>query len=328
MVIIMTIEQAPVALDTPESQLLPAPTHHAEEVSKNPAAAYLASLGSRASRRTMSGHLGRVAQMLGAPDLLHCPWHLLRRHHVQAVIELLSGEDKAPATINTCLAALKGVATEAWAMKQIDTDTYMQIQRVRSVRGHRLPKGRALSRNEIAALYRACDQDAGAKGCRDGAIFGVLLGCGLRRSELVGLDLADWDRQDGALRVLGKGNKERRAFIPSSVQRRLRTWVDEIRGEWEGPLFTRIRRHDDVTDQRLSDQAIYHLLSTRCMKAGIDMAAPHDLRRTFASLLLDQGEDIVTVKDALGHASITTTQRYDRRGEERLRQASQRIDFA
>lgn len=60
-------------------------------------------------------------------------------------------------------------------------------------------------------------------------------------------------------------------------------------------------------------------------QAGIEKFAPHDLRRTFASAMLDNGEDIVTVKDAMGHSSIATTQKYDRRGLDRLKKASQRL---
>ncbi|MCV5688813.1 site-specific integrase, partial [Escherichia coli] len=90
--------------------------------------------------------------------------------------------------------------------------------------------------------------------------------------------------------------------------------------------FPRIRRFDDVTGERMSDQAIYHILETRRVEAGLEMFAPHDLRRTFASSMLDNGEDIVTVKDAMGHSSIATTQKYDRRGDERLKRASQRLD--
>ncbi|WP_318386882.1 site-specific integrase, partial [Enterobacter sp.] len=59
----------------------------------------------------------------------------------------------------------------------------------------------------------------------------------------------------------------------------------------------------------------------------LEKCAPHDLRRTFATALLDNGEDLITVKDAMGHASVTTTQKYDRRGEERLRRARDNLSL-
>ncbi|HFZ8522864.1 TPA: tyrosine-type recombinase/integrase [Salmonella enterica subsp. enterica serovar Birkenhead] len=293
----------------------------------NPAVAYLISLGSRRSRQTMGSFLNIVARMIGYQNLRDCAWESMRRHHVQAVIQMLSDSDRAPATINTYLAALKGVALEAWTMKQIDTDSYQHIKQVRSVRGSRLPKGRALEKHEVRSLYFTCENDRSSKGLRDAAILGVLVGCGLRRSEVVALDMESVIPRTRALRVLGKGNKERIAYVPDGAWQRLMRWVDEVRGEQPGPLFQRIRRFDDVTADRMTDQAIYHILETRRIEAGLEKFAPHDLRRTFASAMLDNGEDIITVKDAMGHASVTTTQKYDRRGDERLKQASRRLDF-
>nr|WP_244175630.1 tyrosine-type recombinase/integrase [Xenorhabdus vietnamensis] len=293
----------------------------------NPAIAYLVSLGSKRSRQTMKSFLDIVAKMLGYQSVQDCTWHVLRRHHVQAIMEMLSDSGKAPATINTYLSALKGVALEAWTMKQLDTDSFQHIKQVKSVRGNRLPKGRALERYEIKTLFFTCENDTSTKGLRDAAIIGVLVGCGLRRSEIVSLDIKHIIHREQALRVMGKGNKERLSYMPEGTWKRLTRWIDEVRGDHSGPLFTRIRRHDDVTDNRLSDQAIYHILEIRRIESGLEKFAPHDLRRTFASAMLDNGEDIVTVKDAMGHSSITTTQKYDRRGDERLRNAARNLNF-
>ncbi|EOC0865923.1 tyrosine-type recombinase/integrase [Cronobacter muytjensii] len=295
--------------------------------SLNPAMAYLISLPSAASRQTMRSFLQIVAGMLGARALQHCPWGSLRRHHVQGLLEMLSASGRAPATINTYLSALKGTAREAWMMKLMDTDSYQQILAVRAVRGSRLTRGRALSSEEVRALFTRCEQDKSCKGPRDAAMLAVMLGCGLRRSEVVGLDYDSILEQDQALRVLGKGNKERLAFMPDIVWQRLRCWTDTVRGDYPGPLFTRIRAGDDVTSGRLTPQAVYHILDQRRQESGIDGCAPHDLRRTFASMMLDNGEDLITVRDAMGHASVTTTQKYDRRGDARLRRAASKIQL-
>lgn len=295
--------------------------------SLNPAMAYLISLPSAASRQTMRSFLQIVAGMLGARALQHCPWGSLRRHHVQGLLEMLSASGRAPATINTYLSALKGTAREAWMMKLMDTDSYQQILAVRAVRGSRLTRGRALSSEEVRALFTRCEQDKSCKGPRDAAMLSVMLGCGLRRSEVVGLDYDSILEQDQALRVLGKGNKERLAFMPDIVWQRLRCWTDTVRGDYPGPLFTRIRAGDDVTSGRLTPQAVYHILDQRRQESGIDGCAPHDLRRTFASMMLDNGEDLITVRDAMGHASVTTTQKYDRRGDARLRRAASKIQL-
>ncbi len=310
-----------------QKQRMVMPLSASNQIYDNPAIAYLVSLGSKRSRQTMKSFLNIVAKMLGYQNVQDCLWSNLRRHHVQAIMEMLSDSGKAPATINTYLSALKGVALEAWTMKQLDTDSFQHIKQVRSVRGSRLPKGRALERYEIKTLFYTCENDLSIKGLRDAAIIGILIGCGLRRSEIVSLDLKHIIYREQALRVMGKGNKERLSYMPEGTWRRLNCWVDEVRGEHAGPLFTRIRRHDDVTEDRLSDQAIYHILEIRRIESGIEKFAPHDLRRTFASAMLDNGEDIVTVKDAMGHSSITTTQKYDRRGDERLRNAARNLNF-
>lgn len=293
----------------------------------SPARAYLLSLNSPRSRQTMASFLGIVAGMLGAENADTCNWGSLRRHHVMAITELLRDTGRATATVNTYLSALKGVAKEAWMLKLMDVESFQHIRAVPNLRGSRLPRGRALLSQEIRALFAACEADKSSIGVRDAAILAVILGCGLRRSEAVGLYYSDVVTDERALRVLGKGNKERLAYMPTGTWERLHTWIEQVRGEKPGPLFTRIRRFDTLTNDRLTDQAVYHVLQVRQHQAGIEKCAPHDLRRTFATAMLDNGEDLITVKDAMGHASVTTTQQYDRRGEARLRAARDRLNL-
>ncbi len=185
----------------------------------NPAQAYLLSLNSARSRQTMSSFLKIVSRMLGAVSLADCNWWALRRHHVLALVEMLRDAGRAVATVNTYLSALKGVAGEAWMLKQMDVENYQHIRAVRQVRGSALPRGRALAREEIRALFSACEAETGSIGVRDAALLAVILGCGLRRSEAVALSYEDIRLADRALRVLGKGNKERLAMsrmVPGS----------------------------------------------------------------------------------------------------------------
>ena len=113
--------------------------------------------------------------------------------------------------------------------------------------------------------------------------------------------------------------------MPDGTLKRLNLWVQDVRGQQPGPLFSRIRRHDDVQDTRMTDQAIYEILRTRRMEAGLEHCSPHDLRRTYASTLLENGVDIMTLKDMMGHASITTTQRYIHIKNEKMYDASKRL---
>lgn len=307
----------------PSGEFWPAPA--GGEAPLDPARAYLLSLNSPRSRQTMASFLGIVARMLGATTMESCSWGSLRRHHVMGITELLRDTGRATATVNTYLSALKGVAKEAWMLRLMDVESFQHIRAVRNLRGSRLPRGRALPPEEIRALFNACEADRSSLGVRDAAMLGVLLGCGLRRSEAVGLCLSDVVTSERALRVLGKGNKERLAYMPAGTWQRLQFWIDQVRGESPGPLFTRIRRFDTLTNDRLTDQAVYHILQVRQRMARIARCAPHDLRRTFATALLDNGEDLITVKDAMGHASVSTTQQYDRRGETRLKTARDRL---
>ncbi|HAV1635166.1 TPA: tyrosine-type recombinase/integrase [Enterobacter hormaechei subsp. steigerwaltii] len=323
--ILIPDDEPELSLPAASEEFLPALS--GENAPVSPARAYLLSLNSHRSRQTMASFLNIVAVMLGAASLESCSWGSLRRHHVMAVTELLRDTGRATATVNTYLSALKGVAKEAWMLRLMDVESFQHIRAVRNLRGSRLPRGRALPPEEIRALFGACEADDSSIGVRDAAMLGVILGCGLRRSEAVGLDLCDIVTDERALRVLGKGNKERLAYMPAGTWQRLRKWIDDVRGEKDGPLFTRIRRFDTLTNDRLTDQTVYHVLQVRQRLAGIAKCAPHDLRRTFATSMLDNGEDLITVKDAMGHAGVTTTQQYDRRGEARLRTARDRLDL-
>lgn len=322
-----TGEFLPAIKNAPEGRSIELVTNSPEfqAIQNNPAIVYLMTLSSKKSRQTMRSFLNTVAKMVGFQGIQDCPWHTLRRLHVQAVIEMLSDAGRAPATINIYLSALKSVAREAWSMNQIDTDSYQHIKHVRSVKGTRLQKGRALTRQELETLFFTCEKDTTAKGVRDAAIFSIMVGCGLRRSEVVSLNYESIVQREQALIVMGKGNKERMAYMPDGTFKKLQAWITEVRGHEPGPLFNRIRRFDEVTDSRLTDQAIYHLLDTRRLEAGLDKFAPHDMRRTFATIMLDNGVDIVTLKDAMGHNDIATTQKYDRRGDDRLKSASFKI---
>jgi site-specific recombinase XerD len=109
-------------------------------------------------------------------------------------------------------------------------------------------------------------------------MLAVILGCGLRRSEVVGLDLRDVVTHERALRVLGKGNKERLAYMPAGTWQRLRSWIDDVRGERRAAVHP-YPSFDTLTNDRLTDQAVYHILQVRQRQAGYEMC-PHDLRRT------------------------------------------------
>ncbi len=134
------------------------------------------------------------------------------------------------------------------------------------------------------------------------------------------LDLVDYDRESGALKVRGKGGKERVTYLTGGAAVALGDWL-KTRGEGTGALLTPVRKGGEVVLRWMSAQAIYDALLKRAREAKVKEFSPHDLRRTFVSELLDAGADISAVQQLAGHASVTTTQRYDCRGEAAKRKA-------
>ena len=286
----------------------------------HPALVYLARLAP-GSRRTMGGALDTMAAILIAgADRLTCPWHLLRYQHTQALRARLA-DRYAPATANKHMAALRGVIQEAWRLGLIGAEDYRRAADVASVRGTRLQKGRALAARELRLLLEGCD-DGTPAGIRDRALLAILYSAGLRRSEASALHLSDYDAGESSLAVrAGKGNKARVCYLNDRAAGALDGWV-ALRGPGDGPLFARIRAGGHMVAGGLTDEGIAHVLEVRRSRAGLAPCSPHDLRRTFISDLLDAGADIATVQQLAGHSQVTTTQRYDRRGEATKRRAA------
>jgi len=291
------------------------------QLDQNPAAIYVASLASKSGQRTMMQVLNLMAWMLDEnKNMLSLDWGAVRFQHVAAIRSQLQTKYK-PATINKALAALKGALRAAWQAGQMTAEDYQKAVSVKGVRGETLPTGRELQSGEMSALLSACEDDKTNAGARDAAIIAVMYSCGLRRAEVITLDHADYDAESGRLKIRGKGNKERTAYITGGAERALSDWVN-FRGDNPGALFFAVNKGGIIGTRRLSSQAIYNMLQKRGDEAGVKSFSPHDLRRSFISDLLDAGADITTVSKMAGHANVTTTSRYDRRPEDAKRKAA------
>ena len=279
-------------------------------VDEHPAAVYLAGL-SASSRRTMRGALDTIAQIIKGDDgatLFDIPWQRLRFQHTQAVRSILT-ERHAHSTANRMLSALRGTLKAAWKLGLMSAEDYQKAASVESISGETVPAGRALSGGELAALLNCCE--TGPLGVRDAAVISLLYGCGLRRAELVALNVNYYIKEESELIVRGKGNKQRAVPVGNAAPA-LEDWL-AIRGEEVGPLFWGLGNRN--RGGRLTDQAVYNMLRKRARLAGVSGLSPHDFRRTFVGDLLDAGADIVTVQKMAGHADPATTSRYDRRGK-------------
>jgi integrase/recombinase XerD len=309
------------------AELLQAPELRA--VDRNPAAVYLASLASPDSRVTQRQALDAIASIL-KPGLKAegLPWHLLRFQHTQAVRTALVAR-YAPRTAKRHLSALRGVLKMALRLGLMTPEEHARAVDLKPVPGSRLPKGRCLSPEETRALVQACDP-ATLLGLRDRAALGILCSGGLRRFELVGLDLEHVVLEHGvpaSLRTKGKGNKERLVPLEPGAAGALTHWI-RVRGLDPGPLILPFDRWGRIQRRRMSRSNVEPLLEKIAQRAGVAAFAPHDLRRTFISTLLDVGVDIATVQQLAGHASVETTASYDRRGDDVKRRAVQRLRSA
>ena len=183
------------------------------------------------------------------------------------------------------------------------------------VRGPRIPRGvpRPLSQDQARAVVDLDARSAGAPDWvarRDAAVLLLLYGCGLRIGEALGLDRADAPAADGTLRSLmitGKGNKQRLVPVLPVVAEAIADYLAACPHVLEpgDPLFVGVR------GRRLQPRLVQHTMARLRGALGLPASAtPHALRHSFATHLLTAGGDLRTIQELLGHASLSTTQRY------------------
>ncbi len=227
------------------------------------------------------------------------------------------------------LVALRRVLLEAYRLDLMENHDYLKAADLKSLKVTPQLRGRALTTAEIQGLIAHCRQEGTAIALRDGAVISLLRCGGIRREELLNLELADLNLETGAVVVRhGKGNKTRSVYLSEVALELVKRWL-EVRGDEPGALICPVNKGGRVTIRHFAadGDGIYKLVKARAEKAGIAHFSPHDFRRTFCSDLLAEGEDVFTVQDLAGHASPMTTKRYDRRGEARKRKAVQKLKF-
>jgi len=279
---------------------------------------YLARLAP-GSRETMAGCLATICR--GDPWAFR--WQDLRREHTLVIRGWLV-ERYAPATAAKHLAALRGVLRESWRSGLMDGDAFARAVDLPPVKGNSARAGRALEARELAALVEHVSSD-GVRGARDGALLALLYGAGLRVAEAVGLELDQVAPDLRSLTVRGKGSKLRTVWHTRGADRLLARWLS-VRGAAQGPVLCRVR-HERVELLPLGTQAVLERCAYLARKCALAPFTPHDLRRSFASDLIDAGADLSAVQQLLGHSKVTTTQQYDRRGERAKAAAAQRVSL-
>jgi len=261
----------------------------------------------------LSGFLGFITQHIGAePDLTALA--ALRAADFRAWLAEQAARGLDNATRARHLSALRSFFR--WLARRQGVSnpqlTLLVTPRVRR------PLPRALSAGQARAVTEDIGEvsDDAAVQARDAALFTLLYGCGLRIAEALALDVRDapLPGSEAMLRVTGKGAKQREVPVLPVVRQAIAAWLDHHpRRQPEAPLFVGVR------GKRLDPAVAQRTLRTFRRLAGLpEHATPHALRHSFATHLLAAGADLRAIQDLLGHAKLSTTQRYTAVTTERL----------
>ena len=235
---------------------------------------------------------------------------------IQGFLAHLVGDEKARATSTSrAISSLKRLYRYLLRQNRIAHDPTLQVSTPKLPRN--LPK--SLSEEDVESLLSAPDVQT-PLGMRDRTMLEVLYASGLRVSELVGLTLAQVSLNEGVVRVMGKGSKERLVPLGEEALDWLKRYLSEAR-----PLLLDGRMSDAMfVTQRgegMTRQMFWYLIKKHAKQGGMHKPlSPHTLRHAFATHLLNHGADLRVVQMLLGHSDISTTQIYTHVARERLKQ--------
>lgn len=239
-------------------------------------------------------------------------------HHLEGARDADGNPRFAAASVARALVAVRSFHRFCVDEGFVDADPSEEVGAPRVPQG--LPK--ALTEDEVLALLGAVEGDD-PRARRDRAILETLYATGVRISELVGLDREDLDLEDGLVRVLGKGSKERVVPIGRSARLAIRDYLHDGRSVLERATTRRVPGDPlllNARGGRLSRQSAWSIVTGAGARVGLDgRLSPHVLRHSCATHMLEHGADIRVVQELLGHASLSTTQVYTKVSPERLR---------
>jgi integrase len=214
-------------------------------------------------------------------------------------------------SINVRITAVRKLAMEAEDNGLLAPELASGITRVKGVPSKGVRLGNWLSAKQAQTLLNTPDV-ATTKGLRDRAILAVLLGCGLRRSEVSALTFGHIQQRDGRwciIDLVGKHGRVRTVPMPTWVKVAIDAWTT-VAGFADGPVFRALSRGGQAQPVALSEKVVWQLLQGYAAGAGVPGIAPHDLRRTCAKLCRAAGGELEQIQLLLGHASVQTTERY------------------
>jgi integrase len=227
---------------------------------------------------------------------------------VQEYRQSLTG---SPASINLRMSAIRKLAQEAADNGLIDQTIANGVSRVHGVKAQGVRSGNWLTKSQAQSILTAPDLRT-LKGMRDRAILAVMIGAGLRRSEVAALSFAHIQQRDGRWVIVdinGKGNRVRSVPIPSWAKLAIDEWATAA-GVSQGFVFQSIHKGGYISHESMTPQAVRDVVKEYGAMIGKPELAAHDLRRTFAKLAHKGGAGLDQIQLSLGHASIKTTEKY------------------
>ena len=217
----------------------------------------------------------------------------------------------APATINLRLAAVRRIAYEAADAGLLSPELAAGIRRVKGVRRIGVRLGNWLTPAQGRRLLESAAPTS-ARELRDRAMVAMLIGCGLRRAELLALRVESIQQREEhwvIVDLVGKGGHVRTVPIPIWVKSTVDAWLASA-AIMRGPVVRAINKAGRVWGDGMAPKVLWDVVRTAAARAGIDKLAPHDLRRTCARLCHLAGGELDQIQFLLGHVSIQTTERY------------------
>jgi len=269
-------------------------------------AAVLNSLRSPASRRAYEFALDEFIAWYCSEPRLAFNRVVVLRYRLS-----LEARGLAAASINQRLAAVRRLAYEASDCGLLSPELAAGIRRVKGVRQLGRRSGNWLTLEQCSDLLKGISPDD-LRGKRDRAIISTLLGCGLRRTELVELRVESLQMRQGRSAIVdlvGKGGHIRTVPVPQWVKQALDSWTSAA-GIMKGRIFRAVSRSGSTWGTGVSPNVIWAVVRDICKSRGMDNVAPHDLRRTCAKLCHSSGGELEQIQFLLGHVSVQTTERY------------------
>jgi site-specific recombinase XerD len=229
---------------------------------------------------------------------------------VQAYRAELEAQRLAPSSINQRLSAIRKLALEAADNGLMAPELAAGISRVKGAKRLGVRTGNELNKEQAEALINSPDTST-LKGKRDRALLTLLIGCGLRRGEVAGLTLDRTQQREGRwviVDLVGKHGRVRSVPMPSWAKVAIDAWTGAA-GIEAGRLFRGVNKGDHLTGETLTAQGVLRCVQKYADQIGVQIS-PHDLRRTYAKLAHKGRAALEQIQLSLGHASITTTERY------------------